>query len=105
MKKLINFVAILSIVSFSLQAQIKVADRNHNHQYSSASMEQMNALRQLQQNAVDAQEAWNEFNPTPTFLIGKLTSNGYINNFQSPEKAAKNFLTENKLLFNLNSPS
>jgi len=105
MKKLINFVAILSIVSFSLQAQIKVADRNHNHQYSSASMEQMNALSQLQQNAVDAQAAWNEFNPTPTFLIGKLTSNGYINNFQSPEKAAKNFLTENKILFNLNSPS
>lgn len=105
MKKIGKFIAALVIINFSAYSQIKTGENHNNHKSTSASIEQMEAFYQLQRNITDVQLAWNENNPTPTFLIGKLTSNGYLKEFSNVENAAKNFLNENKILFNIKSPA
>ncbi len=104
MKQLFGFIALLTLINISAFSQIKVA-HNYNHKISSASLQQMNALNQLQQVSSNIQAAWNENNATPTYLTGKLTSNNYLQNSVSPEIAAKKFITDNKVLFNLVSPN
>ncbi len=104
MKQLYSFVALLCLINISVFAQLKVAAINNN-KTSSASMQQLNALNQLQQTSSNVQAAWNEYNATPTYITGKLTTDNYLQNSTSPEAAAKKFIIDNKVLFNLSSPS
>ena len=103
MKQLFGFIALLTLLNLSIFSQIKVSSEN-NLKTSSASLLQMNALNQLQQISSNIQAAWNENNATPTYLTGGLTSNNYLQNSISAEAAAKKFITDNKVLFNLISP-
>ncbi len=104
MKHLINFIVLLFIINISVTSQIKVADKN-NHKISSVSLQQMSALNELQHASPTVQAAWNEYNATPTYLTGKLTSNNYLQNAATPEAAAKKYIYDNKILFNINSPN
>src|SRR5690606_35009633 len=93
----------LAIINFSINAQIKISENQNNYK-PRANVEQIQALKQLKKNIEGVQLAWNENNPTPTFLIGKLTADGYVKRFSTAESAAKSFLNENKILFNIKSP-
>ncbi len=104
MKRIKFFIAFFLILNLSLYSQIKLHNSIKANKYPSVSIAQINAIENLKQKGIDIQVAWNEFNPTPTFLNGKLTENNYMKNFPSVELAAKNFIEENKTIFNLKSP-
>ncbi len=103
MKKLFSFIALLCLISFLGMAQIKSTQSN-NQISSSVSAEQISALDQLKQFSPEIKAAWNEHNATPTYISGELTATGFLQKYSSPENAAMMFLTNNSILFNLNSP-
>ena len=105
MKLIKYFFTLVLILNLSLYSQIKLSDKTYTNNKSSVSNAQINAVENLHNKIPDLQVAWSEFNPTPAFLTGELTKNDYIKNFSSPESASKNFLEENKTIFNLVSPS
>ena len=89
--------------TFSVSAGIKI---QHNNQATSIpTKEQLNVLTQLRSQGNETKISWNEFNATPTFLVGKLTAANYIMKFSSPVSAALQFIDDYKVLFKLNSPT
>jgi len=105
MKGIKYFLTFVLIINLSLYSQIKLSDKININNKSSVSNAQIEAVENLHNKIPDLRVAWNKFNPTPTFLTGKLTNNDYIKSFPSPESASKNFLEENRTIFNLVSPS
>ena len=103
MKQLFSFIAVLSVINFSIFAQIKYTPIK-SQRSSPISSAQVNALNQLKELSTGIQAAWNEYNSTPTYISGGLTTYGFLQKYNSPENAAKEFLSENKVLFNLTSP-
>ncbi len=103
MKQLFSFIAVLSVINFSIFAQIKYTPIK-SQRSSPISSAQVNALNQLKELSTGIQAVWNEYNSTPTYISGGLTTYGFLQKYNSPENAAKEFLSENKVLFNLTSP-
>ena len=105
MKEIKFFLAFVFILNLKLYSQINISDKTSTNKQSSISTTQMDAVENLHNKVPDLRVAWNEFNPTPTFLTGELTKNDYLKSFPTPESASINFLVNNKTIFNIVTPS